>query len=80
MLRKAFRERILTERPWCQARLKGCWGRSSEVHEVVTRARGGSILDPHNVLALCHWCHCWVTEHPLEAHSLFLVRHGWEKA
>lgn len=69
---------LLAEFPVCQAALM-CWGApSTEVHEVKTRARGGSILDRDNCLALCHNCHAWVTDNPRKAHELGLVKHSWE--
>lgn len=71
-------QRLLEERPVCEAHLEGCAGRSTEIHEVKTRGRGGSILDPDNCRALCHPCHSWVTDHPAEAHELGLVAHSWE--
>lgn len=48
--------------------------RASEVHELLSRARGGSILDRDNCVALCHDCHFWVTTHPKEA-----LESGWLK-
>lgn len=54
----------------CQAALPGmCVGVASDVHEILTRARGGSILDLDNCLALCRPCHSWITDHP-----------GWSKS
>jgi hypothetical protein len=34
------------------------------VHEILTRARGGSITDHANVCALCRNCHSFITTHP----------------
>ncbi len=48
---------------------------STEVHEVVSRARGGDILDPDNCRALCHECHIWITTHPAQA-----TEEGWLKS
>lgn len=79
--RAAVRWRLLAERG---AQCEGCpvtpvgnrrdprlW---SDLHEVLTRARGGSITDPANILCLCRECHRWVTEHEEEARALGLVR------
>jgi 5-methylcytosine-specific restriction endonuclease McrA len=42
-------------------------------HEIRSRARGGSIVEPSNVVLLCRFpCHAWVTEHPLLAEA-----EGW---
>lgn len=51
-----------------------------DFHEVLTRARGGSISDPENILHVCRRHHDWITDHPQEAHDLGLVAHSWEEA
>lgn len=61
--------------PLCQ---RCTTSRSTEVHEIKSRARGGSILDPDNLAALCHNCHAWVTTHPADAHAEGWLRHSWE--
>lgn len=48
--------------------------RATEIHELKSRARGGSILDRDNLVALCHDCHMWVTTHPIDA-----LGTGWLK-
>jgi len=55
-----------------------CMLRTTEVHEILTRARGGSILDRSNCVALCHSCHAWITVHPKEAHAIGMVKSSWE--
>ena len=50
-----------------------CDGRPVDVHEVVTRARGGSIVDESNVIALCRACHDWIHTHPLAATTVGLL-------
>ena len=52
----------------------GCGFRADDLHEVVSRARGGSITDPENCVPLCRQHHRWVTEHPLEAAELGLSK------
>lgn len=52
---------------------------STEVHEILSRARGGSILDKENCAALCHKCHFWITTNPREAHEHGWLKHSWEK-
>lgn len=45
-----------------------CHARPSvDVHEVVSRGRGGSITDRANVVALCRQCHDHLTRSPREA-------------
>lgn len=51
-----------------------CTGRAEQGHELLSRARGGSITDPANIVGLCQKCHRWITEHPLEATELGLSR------
>jgi hypothetical protein len=46
----------------------------SDMHEILTRARGGSPIDPENILLLCRDCHHWVTTHETAARELGLVR------
>lgn len=76
-----YRQRIplviqfLEERPSCER----CHAaRSTEVHEIKSRARGGSILDEENLAALCHTCHAWITTHPADATSEGWLKNSWE--
>jgi len=52
---------------------------SSEVHEVISRARGGDILDKTNCRALCHACHFWITTNPAEATKTGWLKNSWDK-
>lgn len=54
-----------------------CWG-PLDVHEILTRARGGSITDPDAALALCRNHHDWVHNHPVVAHERGLLAHSWD--
>ena len=36
----------------------------TDVHEILTRGRGGSIISEDNVLALCRTCHHFITNEP----------------
>ena len=54
--------------------------RSTEVHELLSRARGGSILDVDGCVALCHECHHWITTHPAEATATGWLRNSWDAA
>lgn len=51
---------------------------STDIHEIKTRARGGSITDPDNCVALCRPCHTWVTDNPKAAHEDGWLKHSWE--
>jgi hypothetical protein len=70
--RRLFVEGLLKARPYCEAGMAlrlyadyhRCSGFSTDVHEVRTRARGGSILDPANCRAICRACHSFIHENP----------------
>jgi hypothetical protein len=63
--RAVLRRELFEERgPWCQG---GCGRYWSEMHEVLSRGRGGDPLDKHNILCLCLWCHHAVTANPAKA-------------
>jgi hypothetical protein len=57
--------------------LRGCTWQSTEVHELLSRARGGSIVDDSIACALCHTCHAWVTTEPRLATMAGLQRSRW---
>lgn len=46
----------------------------TDMHEILTRGRGGDATDPLNILCLCRECHVWVTTHEEAARALGLVR------
>lgn len=46
----------------------------SDMHERLTRGRGGDPTDPENIVCLCSPCHVWVTTHETAARALGLVR------
>lgn len=68
---------LLEERPVCQ-RCQAA--RSSEVHELKSRARGGSILEENNLAALCHACHAWITTNPAAATAEGWLLPSWHTA
>jgi hypothetical protein len=84
--RRKFVADVLESRPRCQAgalirgvmRAHPCHVWSVDVHEPLTRARGGSILDPDNAVALCRSCHDWIHTHPAEATYLGLLRSQYD--
>lgn len=86
--RRKFVERILKERMLCEAcRVfaqhdgKTVFNQhlSRDVHEIVRRSQGGSILDEKNVLAVCRPCHYRITVNPKLAFDLGLAKRSWEK-
>jgi hypothetical protein len=62
--RSQFVNELLKFRLMCEARIRGCTMTPTEVHEILTRGRGGSIIDPENCLALCRSCHFFITNEP----------------
>lgn len=86
--RRAFVVKILTERPYCEACPKFAvhdglksyhrFG-SRDVHELVRRSQGGSILDENNVLAVCRKCHERIGREPALAFELGLAKKSWER-
>jgi hypothetical protein len=57
--------------------LRRCTWTSTEVHELLSRARGGSIVEDANTASLCHSCHAWVTTEPRLATMAGLQRSRW---
>ena len=51
-----------------------CAGLAVDLHESLTRARGGGILDPANTVAVCRSCHDWIHDNPTAAADLGLLR------
>jgi len=86
--RRAFVVKILGERPYCEACPKFAqhdglktYNRfpSRDVHELVRRSQGGSILDEKNVLAVCRKCHDRIGREPKLAVELGLAKRSWER-
>ena len=78
VLRRAFVKEILDERTRCEAQIPDvCSHWATDVHEIMTRARGGSILDPDNVLALCRRCHTFITDNPSFSQENGFTVHSW---
>jgi hypothetical protein len=76
-LRAQLVERLLLERPLCEACLLivtlgpiRCTVISVDVHERLARSAGGSILDEDNCVTTCRWGHDWIGNHPNEATAL----------
>ena len=52
----------------------GCSRRADDAHEILSRARGGSITDPANIAPLCRSHHDYITTNPLVAEAMGLSR------
>lgn len=57
-----------------QCRFPNCTALAWDAHELLSRARGGSITDPANIVPLCRVHHDWVTVNPSKAETLGLSR------
>ena len=86
--RRPLVARLLAERPWCEAcpvfaahdgKVTYTRRPSVDVHELVRRSQGGSILDEGNLMCVCRDCHRRIGNHPQLAFDLGLARHGWER-
>lgn len=75
MLRETF-----GDSPMCV--VGGCNKRADDAHEPLTRARGGSITDPTNVVPVCRTHHDELTFAPESelgwAYEAGLLRHSWK--
>jgi hypothetical protein len=88
-LRRPLVQRLLSERRWCEACSifavvdgKALYTiiESVDVHEVISRGRGGSILDEANLLCVCRPCHQRITTHPAEGEETALLLPSWATA
>lgn len=81
VVRRALVQRLLAERPRCEALVKCHGARSVDVHERLTRARGGSITDPDqaHMITVCRRCHSWITENPAAATFRRLMLPSWHR-
>lgn len=53
--------------------IPGCGRPAVDGHELLSRARGGSITDPENVRPVCRECHTRITENPSWAEGLYFA-------
>lgn len=87
-IRRPLVARLLTEKPLCEAcpvfaehdgKTIYRRNKSSDIHEIIRRSQGGSILDEKNLLAVCRPCHNRIGNNPQLAFDLGLAKHGWER-
>jgi 5-methylcytosine-specific restriction endonuclease McrA len=85
--RRPLVERLLGERPWCEAcpvfaahdeKVTYVRKRSVDVHELVRRSQGGSILDEENLMCVCRDCHRRIGNYPQLAFDLGLAKHSYD--
>lgn len=75
VLRSAFVKALLTKRPECQARIveAACTFFADDVHEKMTRASGGDILDEDNCICVCRRCHDFIHNDRKRAEAMDLL-------
>lgn len=87
-IRRPLVARLLQEKPFCEAcpvfaeydnKVTYIRNRSVDIHEIVRRSQGGSILDEKNLLSVCRQCHNRIGNYPQLSFDLGLSRHGWER-
>lgn len=85
--RRKIVKQLLEARPFCEAcpafakydgKVTYVRRGSVDIHELVRRSQGGSILDIDNLLAVCRECHNRIGREPQLAFDLNLAKHGWE--
>lgn len=86
--RRKLVQKILKERPLCEAckvfakhdgKVTYNHHLSRDLHEIIRRSQGGSILDESNILAVCRPCHVRITANPKLAFDLGLAKQSWNK-
>lgn len=79
-LRQKVVAELFPDRPPCSR--PDCPRWADDIHEPLTRARGGSIVEPENMRPLCRMCHDEVTFKPESelqwAYEIGLLRHSWD--
>lgn len=75
VLRSAFVKALLTKLPECQARIveAACTFFATDVHEKMTRASGGDILDEDNCICVCRRCHDFIHDNRKRAEAMGLL-------
>ncbi|WP_157253121.1 hypothetical protein [Nonomuraea typhae] len=65
--------------PWTRCAVPKCKRLYQDVHEPLTRARGGSITDPDNSVPVCRRHNSELTLEPDWGYRLALLIHEWER-
>ncbi len=65
------RKRFMAKHLVCEAKLKGCSQKATQVHHKQGRD-GALLIDISKWLPVCHNCHSWITEHSAESIELGL--------
>lgn len=73
--RRPIVKKLLQDHPLCQRCKKEY---ATDVHELKSRARGGSITDENNLRCVCRTCHFWITTNPKLAKETGWLKSSWE--
>ncbi len=76
--RRAMADRRFPERPRCV--VPWCTRMADDLHEPLTRARGGSITDEENTVPVCRQHNEELTMDPAWGYELGLLKHSWDAA
>lgn len=80
--RRAMADRLWPDRRegavMCGCGRPECHRLADDLHEPLSRARGGSITDEDNAVPLARECHDEITRGPEWAYEAGLVRHSWD--
>lgn len=79
--RRKLVKAMVAAQPRCQAQVLCHGDPVADVHERLSRARGGSILDPvqAHMMTVCRPCHDWITTHPRDAEARRLALPSWHQ-
>ena len=77
--RRPLVDRLLRARPKCEARVVCTGDPSVDVHEILSRGRGGKIIDlpDEAFLCVCRACHDWTDRYNGAAQCLGLLVPSW---
>jgi 5-methylcytosine-specific restriction endonuclease McrA len=73
--RRNLVKELLRDFPACQ---RCAVAYATDVHEIKTRARGGSITDRENLALLCRQCHTFITQNPTQGKSEGWLKNSWD--
>jgi 5-methylcytosine-specific restriction endonuclease McrA len=76
--RRAMVDRRWPGGEWPLCSRPGCGRPADDLHEILSRARGGLITDEANTVPLCRQCNHDATRDPDDMTVAGLVRHSWD--
>ena len=77
--RRKLVEKLLKEHPQCEAQVPDvCTGKSVDLHELLARSQGGSILEESNIICVCRACHDFIGREVKQATEMGLRRSRYD--